>query len=124
MLTLRSVSVIFFCFVFTAPIAAYGATVQVTGSVTRFLVQPGIYGGCMIQTTANLADAGLVGCSQFNWVSLDCEASVAGNKSTNSRMFEMAQMAYVLGKQVRINVTDYQRTPVGNQCRANRLDLQ
>lgn len=116
----KKVGLLAFCL--TASVAD-AATVQVTGSVTRFLIQPGQFGGCMIQTSANLTDAGLVGCSTFNWISLDCEATKGGSKASNSKMLELAQLAYVLDKQVRVNVTDYNRV-AGNQCRANRLDLQ
>lgn len=80
---------------------------MVTGDTTM--------GGCMAQLTVPVG----TGCTGY-WVSFSCTADFA-DKDRAYRMYDMAQMAYTLGKRVTVFV-DNTKTHNG-YCFANRIDV-
>ncbi len=108
-------------FVFAAPATALQAnTTSVTTKVTRTLaVANDDWGGCAAQVEASLVDEGLTNCND-RWVTFSCSGDHA-SKSNAVRMFDQAQMAFALDRQVRIYVDDTKSH--NGFCFANRIDV-
>jgi len=91
----------------------------VTGAVQRTLVaDQGRWGGCMMVIDKTLTDYGLDCPSQ--WLSFSCSGVFAA-KDVAYRMFDSAQMAYALGKDVLVTVDDTKKH--NGYCYANRIDV-
>jgi hypothetical protein len=88
-------------------------------TIQATLIEDGKYGGCMIKLNKSIIDAG-ISCPAANWLSLDCDGaytSVAGAQ----RMYDTAQMAFVLEKKVFIRVDDSKKH--NGYCVAIRMDM-
>ena len=84
--------------------------------VTRVLVTSDTtMGGCMAQLSVPVG----AGCTGY-WVTFSCTADFA-DKDRAYRMFDMAQMAYTLGKRVTV-FADNTKTHNG-YCFAGRIDV-
>ena len=107
--------------VFTAPATALQAdTISITAKVTRTLVVANDdWGGCAAQLDISLVDEGLANCDD-KWVTFSCSGDHA-SKSSAIRMFDQAQMAFALDRQVQVFVDD---TKTHNGfCFVNRIDV-
>ncbi|MDE0191724.1 MAG: hypothetical protein OXQ90_10245 [Gammaproteobacteria bacterium] len=96
-------------------------TTSVTAKVTRTLaVADDRWGGCAAQLDVSLVDEGLANCND-KWVTFSCSGDHASSKSSAMRMFDQAQMAFALGRQVRVYVDD---TKTHNGfCFVDRIDV-
>jgi len=120
-ITLRSVTakflLIFVAFAYAN--SASATTAFVSGAVNRVLVaDEGRWGECMVQLNTPLANAGL-NCPG-NWVTFSC-SGVFTDKANAFRMYELAQMAYTLGKTVAVQVVDTKKH--NGFCFGSRIDL-
>lgn len=95
-------------------------TTTITAKVTRTLVVANDdWGGCAAQLDVSLVDEGLANCND-KWVTFSCSGDHA-SKSSAMRMFDQAQMAFALDRQVRVYVDD---TKTHNGfCFVNRIDV-
>jgi len=95
------------------------ATARVDAEITRTLtVSDDRWGGCAVRLSVSPSEEGL-NCSD-NWVSFSCTGDHA-SKSNAARMFDSAQMAFALGREVRVWVDD---TKTHNGfCFVNRIDV-
>jgi hypothetical protein len=97
----------------------FAAIVPVQGNVVRTLTaDQDRWGGCMIRIDQVLADHGLNCPNQ--WVSFSCTGTFT-TKDVAYRMFDSAQMAFALGKMVRIDVDDTKKH--NGFCYGNRVDV-
>ena len=96
-------------------------TTSVTAKVTRTLaVADDRWGGCAAQLDVSLVDEGLANCND-KWVTFSCSGDHASSKSNAMRMFDQAQMAFALDRQVRVYVDD---TKTHNGfCFVDRIDV-
>ena len=106
--------------VLAAPATGLQAQVEsIDAKITRTLVvADDDWGGCAVSLSVSPADEGLPNCSK--WVTFSC-SGVHASKSNALRMFDSAQMAFALGKTVRVWVDD-QRTHNGF-CFVERIDV-
>jgi hypothetical protein len=83
---------------------SYAASVIIEAEVVKTLVaDQDRWGGCMIRIDHNLSEDGL-NCPAA-WVSFSCSGTFT-TKDIAYRMFDSAQMAFALGKKVKIHVDD------------------
>ena len=100
--------------------AQEATTTTVTANVTRTLVvADDRWGGCAAQLDVSLVDEGLANCND-HWITFSCSGDHT-TKSSAMRMFDQAQMAFALDKQVRVYVDD-SKTHNGF-CFVNRIDV-
>jgi len=106
--------------VFAATATAQETPTEITAKVTRTLVvSDDRWGGCAAQLDTSLVDAGLTNCHD-KWITFSCSGDHA-SKSSAMRMFDQAQMAFALGRQVKVYVDD---TKTHNGfCFVNRVDV-
>jgi hypothetical protein len=98
---------------------SHAATAYLTANVTRTLVaDQDRWGGCMVLLDKPVSSVGL-NCPG-NWVSFSCNGTFT-SKDVAYRMFDSAQMAYALGKQVLILVDDMKKH--NGFCYGNRIDV-
>ena len=72
-----------------------------SGNVVELLIDKSAYGGCMIAIQGYDSPPGC----RSKWVSMDCNGSFH-DKSAARLMLESAQMAYALGKDFSVMVSD------------------
>lgn len=103
-----------------AQTASVNAAVEgITTTVTRTMsLADDRFGGCAVRLNDAPSEAGL-NCSS-NWVTFSCSGDHA-SKSSAARNFDSAQMAFVLGKRVRVWVDD-SKTHNG-LCFVERIDV-
>jgi hypothetical protein len=95
------------------------ATASVQATVERTLVADADrWGGCMARVNVTLADLGLDCYSR--WVTFSC-SGVHTTKDIAYRMFDSAQMALALDKQVWLSITDQKKH--NGYCFADRIDV-
>lgn len=109
------------CVFAATPTSLQADTTSVTAKVTRTLaVADDRWGGCAVQLDASLVDEGLANCDD-RWVTFSCSGDHVSSKSNAMRMFDQAQMAFALGRQVRVYVDD---TKTHNGfCFVDRIDV-
>ena len=108
------------CVVAASAIAQEATITGVTAKVTRTLVATDDrWGGCAVNLDASLVDEGLANCND-NWITFSCSGHHT-SKSTATRMFDQAQMAFALDRRVRVYV-DESKTHNGF-CFVNRIDV-
>lgn len=99
--------------------ASYAATTKVRGFITKTVVaDEGRWGGCMIRINQLLADSGLD--CRSKWVSFSC-SGVFTEKDIAYRMFDQAQMAFALGREIEVYVDDTKKHK--DYCYANRVNV-
>ena len=77
------------------------------------------FGGCMVWLSVSPSDEGM-DCPTGNWVTFSCSGEHA-SKSSALRMFDSAQMAFALNKNVIVTVDDEKKH--NNWCFASRIDV-
>ena len=108
------------CILAASATAQESSITEVTAKVTRTLVvADDRWGGCAAQLDTSLVDEGLANCND-KWITFSCSGDHTG-KSSAMRMFDQAQMAFALGRQVRVYVDD-SKTHNGF-CFVNRIDV-
>ncbi len=102
-----------------APLALPTAqTAQMDARVVRTLASAESFGGCMVRLSVAPADTGL-NCPD-RWVTFGCNGDF-GSKADAQRMFDSAQMAFAMGRQVRVWVDDERK--IGSFCAVKRIDV-
>ena len=96
------------------------ATAQVQAEVRRTLTvaDDEKFGGCMVVLSVSPSEEGL-DCSS-SWVSFSCSGTFT-SKSNALRMFDSAQLAFVTGKTVIVEVDDTKKH--NGHCFASRIDV-
>ena len=88
-----------------------------TVTITNILVKTGQYGGCVINTNVVWDNADCP-----TWVSLDCDGTYSSKTSGNQKL-GLAQLAYVTGAQINVQVEDTQK--FGEYfCYANQVYIE
>ena len=100
----------------------FAATEKLSGvTVMKTSVSDGErFGGCMAQLDMSPMSEGL-DCDPRPWVTFSCSGEHT-SKADGMRMFDSAQMAFALGRQVDVWVDDSRKTRDGF-CFAFRLDV-
>jgi len=88
-----------------------------TGTIKRVLVDSKIYGGCMIQISANIGN----GCPNGGWVSLDCTNTFYSATDSKNK-YALALTAFSLDKQVTVVVDNTKKHNAF--CVARRVDMK
>ena len=101
----------------TAP--AWGREVFHEAKIEKIILDGENYSGCMVYMNPNMS-AGLNCRSDF--VSLDCDGAVVNSKTHAKSMLDMAQLAFLLEKQVRLKISDAALTADGF-CTANYIRI-
>ena len=102
------------------PVTAFATTLQLDAKVTRTLAaDEQKFGGCMAYLTVSPAGEGL-DCNTGNWVTFSC-SGVHVTKSSALRMFDSAQMAFLMDRTVRVTVDDSRKH--NGWCLVERIDV-
>jgi hypothetical protein len=117
-LTLKSVSLLPLMLLSLMAFEAQAETASFKTTISRILITEGKYGNCMVRLDTT-PQSQLPDCS-FNWVSFSCDGSYT-SQDVAYRMLEMSQMAYVLEKEVFIQIDDSRKH--NGYCLAYRVDL-
>jgi hypothetical protein len=116
---MKQIITVFMAVLMGSASVGFAATVYVHGNVVRTLIaDQDRWGGCMIWLDQVLADHGL-NCPG-RWVSFSCTGTFT-TKDIAYRMFDSAQMAYALGKEVVVQVDDTKKH--NGYCYAGRIDV-
>lgn len=101
------------------PLTSDAVTKGVIVDIVRTLVvDDGRFGGCMVFTDVTFVQEGL-DCNS-NWVSFSCSGDFT-SKDVGYRMFDSAQLAFVLGNRVLLVIDDTKKH--NGYCYANRIDV-
>ena len=101
-------------------IPARATTAEVVAEVTRTLaVGDDRFGGCMVSLSVAPSTEGL-DCSS-RWVTFSC-TGVHADKSGALRMYDSAQLAFALGRTVRVWVDDTRKH--NGHCFGSRVDVE
>mgnify|MGYP007032576530 CR=1 FL=1 len=90
------------------------------GKVHRLLVHETEFGGCLAMMTDNSLETKSGGACT-NWISFSCTGEL-NDEDTALRMFESAQIAFLTGREIRVDV-DTTRKHNGH-CMAVRFDYR
>lgn len=103
------------------PYSAATGTIE-NATITRTLAsEDDRFGGCMARLDKSAADEGLnVECPASPWVTFSC-SGVHTSKSNALRMFDSAQMAFALGRTVRVELDDSRKH--NSFCFVRRIDV-
>ena len=102
------------------PVTAFATTLELDAKVTRTLAaDEQKFGGCMAYLTVSPAGEGL-DCNTGNWVTFSC-SGVHVTKSSALRMFDSAQMAFLMDRTVRVTVDDSRKH--NGWCLVERIDV-
>ena len=97
---------------------SFGVTRVLTTTVLSTLSDATYYGGCMA-SLADRPDSVGLDCNGA-WAAFSCTGDFAGKDAAN-RNFEMAQIAYLTGRRVRVYMDDTKRH--NGYCFGRRIDL-
>ena len=84
---------------------AYAAGWVTADVVKSQVISNGQLGGCLVEVTPNFSSLGLSACNN-KWVTFDCASRGSTPKDAAMRLFDSAMMAYLLGRQARIFISD------------------
>lgn len=108
-------------FLFMAVIASgqvLGDTGYFTTTVTKILVQEGLYGGCMAEVNPG-PETALPNCASY-WVTFSCSGDF-NSKSNASLKLQSAQLAFISGKSISLLIEDSKKH--NGYCFAQRIDV-
>ena len=86
----------------------YGATAEIYGKITTIIASDStIYGGCMVRINSPVGAAakGLNCPAEFDFVTCSCDGTMH-SASEGKRLFDLAQLASLTNKTVRVFVDD------------------
>ncbi len=107
-------------FLLVFPLTAAATTLQIDAKITRTLAADETkFGGCMAHLDVSPATEGL-DCNSGNWVTFSCSGDHV-SKSSALRMFDSAQMAFLMDRTVRVTVDDSRKHD--GWCLAERIDV-
>ena len=99
---------------------ASAATATWFATITGFIIDDSDFGGCMIGVSPDASVQSGTGDCPATWLSLDCAGSF-NTKSQGQTKLSQAQLAYVLGKQVRVRANNQKKA--NGYCVGERVDL-
>ena len=103
----------------TLPSAAVATTVDFKAKITRTLASDeNAYGGCMVLLSKSPVSEGL-DCGD-SWVTFSCSGEYL-SKSSALRMFDSAQMAFLMDRMVQVTVDDTRKHD--RRCLVTRIDV-
>lgn len=106
--------------VLMASAQAWSDRAMFTTDVTKVFVHSSLYGQCMAKVKENIPS--LLPSCNGGFVTFDCGAELPGSTRMNSsEKFNIAKTALVMGRSVRLEVTDDQS--INGYCLATRIDL-
>ena len=90
--------------------------------ITQIIIDNNRYSGCMVKVSPELPAS--TNCGRLDFVSLDCDGEY-GTKAKAQSMLEMAQLAFLTDKSVRLRVDDDYPIINGTNsfCTANYIRL-
>lgn len=97
--------------------SVFAADFARTGTIKRVLADSKVYGGCMIQITANIGN----GCPNGGFVSLDC-TNTFYTATDSKNKYALALTAYALEKTVTVVVDNTKKH--NGFCVARRVDMK
>ena len=101
------------------PLAAVATTVDFKAKITRTLASDeNVYGGCMVLLNKSPVSEGL-DCAG-SWVTFSCGGEHL-SKSSALRMFDSAQMAFLMDRTVLVRVDDTRKH--NGRCLVTRIDV-
>ena len=104
-----------------APVAASAMTATFDAKVRRTLASDEEkFGGCMVLLDVSPLEQGLNCNPGNNWVTFSCSGEHV-SKSSALRMFDSAQMAFVMDRTVRVTVDDSRKH--NGWCLVERIDV-
>jgi len=102
-----------------AALGAGAAPERINAGAKRTLTtDDGRFGGCMVQLDERIANAGLD--CPGSWVTFSC-SGVHTSPDEGFRMFESAQMAFALDRELMVEVPDEMKH--NGHCYARRVDV-
>ena len=109
-------------FLFLAVIASgqvLGDTAYFTTTVTKILLQEGLYGDCMAEVNPG-PETALPNCASY-WVTFSCSGDF-NSKSEGELKFQSAQLAMLSGKPVKVTLDDSKKH--NGYCFVRRIDVE
>ena len=101
------------------PLAALATTAVFSAKITRTLASDeNVFGGCMVLLDKSPVSEGL-DCTG-SWVTFSCSGEHV-SKSSALRMFDSAQMAFLMDRTVRVTVDDTRKH--NTRCLVTRIDV-
>lgn len=101
----------------------YGATAEIYGKITTIIASDStIYGGCMVRINSPVGAAakGLNCPAEFDFVTFSCDGTMH-SVSEGKRLFDLAQLASLTNKTVRVFVDDTRK--MNGWCLGYRIDI-
>lgn len=99
---------------------AFAATAAMTTTVERVLAsEEGRFGGCMVRLAEGINSATGLNCSR-DWATFSCSGDHT-SKSSAMRMFDSAQLAFVSGRGVVVELDDARKHD--GFCFVQRIDV-
>lgn len=100
---------------------AQAATAVITDVEVRrtLTVADDRFGGCMVALSVSPSEEGL-DCPTTKWVTFSCTGTHT-SKSNALRMYDSAQLAFVTGRKVRVDVDDTKKH--NGHCFVSRIDV-
>lgn len=95
-------------------------TVSIDTRITRTLVAADAFGGCMAALDVAPSESGLDCRAGSKWVTFSCTGEHAA-RSAALRMFDSAQLAFVMERRVRVWVDDTRKH--NGFCFVSRIDV-
>ena len=103
----------------TLPLAAVATTADFKAKITRTLASDeNVFGGCMVLLNKSPVSEGL-DCTG-SWVTFSCSGEHL-SKSSALRMFDSAQMAFLMDRTVHVEVDDTRKH--NQRCLVTRIDV-
>ena len=87
-------------------------------TIEKIILDGENYGGCMVGVSPNMPSN--LNC-RLDFVSLDCDGALVNSKTHAKSMLDMAQLAFLVEKNVRLRVTDEQT--INGFCTANYIRI-
>ena len=87
-------------------------------SIEKIILDGENYGGCMVGVSPNMPSN--LNC-RLDFVSLDCDGDLVNTKTHAKSMLDMAQLAFIVEKSVRLRVSDEQT--INGFCTANYIRI-
>lgn len=92
-------------------------------TVTRVLASNNeAFGGCMLMLSPSPSTQNMLACPASGWTTADCSALLPGStKDAAIRKFEVGQLAFALGREVRVRVDDQKK--LNGNCYLEQIQL-
>lgn len=97
---------------------AFATQTHHVGNIEKILLDGTRYGGCMVSMNPSLPSN--LNC-RLDFVSLDCNGDLVNTKTHAKAMLDMAQLAFLVEKSVRIRVSDEQT--INGFCTADYIRI-